>query len=331
MRRAEFVCCCNWPLSQFFCSDDLAKHTACPSSAFPHRPLPISVLNKLTLKPQFDQFLVRSDELELEKVQLLEEIDKRAKMSDKFNEMCGHTICKLQELQVWYRTKVDTECQNLKEEVQMLINEEGRRLTEFESMTQDLLPKNVNQSILDLRKKLLSMKSDKFLNFKFAKSLQVLVSEYRNGMNAKKIISENKNIQEFRATAGRYTKKLKEAKLKGASSISNLEAQITTATLCCCLPFCLCWPLVGFWQAMNRDNLESGCGCDIIQGTYLCLLPTLLCCLGAAINRRTYMQRVGIKTNFLVDLSFFSMHIWNTCLVCQEAEIAKTYHLRRYD
>lgn len=305
-RKAEFVCCCNWPLNQLLCPDDLTKHQACPSSALPHHVLPISFLDKLTTKEQFDRFRQSLAIIKQAKTQLNQKISKFDALSDKFGEACDEVILKFQELRGSYRAKIEAKSRLLKESVQAFINEEERRIAEPEYLIRDSLSNDIDQRMSDIKGVLSTMKKkEKKFVMSSLKSWKAHITHCQDG----KTVDFGKML-----------------KRDWKDEIFNLEAQITAVALCCCLPLSLCWPLVGLWQAVNNDR--STCFCDICEGTFVCLLPTLLCCLGAAINRSRYMRGLGVKTSFLLDLSLFSMHIWNACLICQERSLGEAYWRR---
>lgn len=291
--------------------------------------MPLSCLNTFTSKQLFDQFLVRSDRLEQVKLRLGEEISKNDKLGDQFDEICEEAIRKIQDIHRAYRAKIHFECQSLKEKVKFSITETEKMIVSPEYVTQDDLAtfcwSYIIKQIGDFETTSLSAmrKKEKYHMRQFRTCLNSLLRCVQEECSPIAFFNAEMELRQyqFRATTTEYSKKMLET-----ASLSNLPSQIMTATLCCCAPFCLCWPLVGLWQAMNNDNLDkTWCGCDIFAGAYICILPTLFCCVGAALNRSAYMQKAGLKTSFLVDLSLFSMHIWNACLVCQETEVQKAH------
>lgn len=101
----------------------------------------------------------------------------------------------------------------------------------------------------------------------------------------------------------------------------DLVSRIDADSLMCGLPYCLCWPLVGFAQRNTDVEMDDGI-------TFL--LPTVLCCVGAAINRTRLRQRRRVQGSFLIDLTLYFLGVWNACLVAQEKDTRGMAHAHFY-
>lgn len=313
IRGAEFVCCCSWPLNQLFCLEDLTKHIAVPSSTFPHRPMPISSLETIKSKGQFHDLVRHYQGLDRLKGKFAEMISETAKLSNKLDEAFDQAIIRIQELRTVYKSQLDLECRNWNDKMQISLMEVDKKIAEPNYVVQGALANHCWNFIYmggttELLPELILLKKERKLFIRY-------FDDKHNALIA--------NCQ-ARLTNNSIAKiSVKALTQKYVGSIANLNEQIRFTTLCCCLPLCLCWPLVGLWQAVNFSNLDDGC-CSIIPASFRCLLPTCLCCVGAALNRRFLMKWAGVKTtSFLEELSLYSMHIWNACLVCQEAEVVR--------
>lgn len=287
--------------------------------------MPISCIGTISSQQFFEQFHSRSNRFERVKTKLKEKVNKIAKLSDKFDEVCEEAIRRIQDFQRVYRAKLQSEWQILKGKVEISIAETEKKLVNPEYVTQDELANSywefINEPVGDFKAKSISTmrKKEKDFVMQFQNRLYRLITIFQEGQKDRIAANADIILEELELNPTTVKKIKKREAAQKVASLSNLASQIMTATLICYVPFCFCWPLVGLWQAVNRERLDpSLCGCHIWTGIYTCCLPTFLCCVGAALNRRAFMLSAGLETNFLLELSLFSMHVWNACLVCQE-------------
>lgn len=407
---SEFVCLCQFPLTNHLCKDHTGSHVQKTSLAFPHRISPLVIINDLTTKDRFEAHLKKLWKFELTKQSLREFCDRVNRWGEEMREVGDRAIEVFQTYRPAYQQTVDAASQNLVNQAEHLLQEIPKILDnpgyfpqddltlscwEYISDQTDVLAPRFQQQVdcemmlrefrttvevlgnelkewnigrerrekeemmrrvavfeglnRDLQGKLEEMNQLRDVNRQKEKT----EAELRTALAAKdvQIQEQKRSLEELRKSRQQELDLLDmehqaeladiqsglqgeraeiERQWQGLLQMDqtwwpDLVSRINVDTLICSIPYCVLWPLVGFTQ---RHTLES------MDDPLTCLLPTVLCCIGAAINRSRLRQRHGIQGSFLIDLTLYSLGVWNSCLLAQERdarnnESARAYFYRR--
>lgn len=338
---AVSICLCNWPIKQLFCPEDLPKHKATPSASFPHRDMPVALLDVLNTKEDFDVFLRRVQRFESVKHDLGEKIVKANEWARGLDLICEQAINKIREFHANNRQKLEVYCRDLTEQVNVAMKELERIMKEPGSEAYDALVASCwkfiseqstnfapelnlegeSEGFMRAARKKIGELSNELGNVRFEKWIMPRPAE------AAKPIIPNPGEFALAITSGGISSwlprdKSARAYASGPNSdwLSSLHSKISLCTLLCCLPMFMCWPIVGLCQSRDYYSTRPATFSTKIKSLILCLLPTLTCCFGAAINRTRQRRDSLIEGSFLLDLSFYCLGVWNTCLLLQEMD-----------
>lgn len=403
---ADCVCLCRYPPSQYLCNNDLQNHMLKLNSPFPHRFMPISMLEFLKTQENFDACLRQHSNFERMKHELSEVVARADARSDQLNETCDLAINTIQAFRPFYQQVIYNSGQSLKDQVNWVVEEISRMLQAPGSLPQNdlaascwnyvsgqtdrLIPRFVLNEDPDalLREYRLSVDSlvqglsdqtigrERRETEEMGRKLVAADSAVRD-LNAQiaemgqlqgVIVQKEKTVEELRTTLAAYDVRLQhlnntlqevrkaqeneldQVELEHQSELASIQAgligereeldrqwrellghdqawwpdlvsRINADTILCCVPYCLLWPMVGFAQRNTDVEMD-----DVM--TFL--LPTLLCCVGAAINRTRLRQRRRVQGSFLIDLSLYFLGVWNACLLEQERDTRGMAHAHFY-
>jgi len=320
---AEFICLCRWPLDHFFCKADISTHVAELNTGFSHRQMPIIHLKTLTSKEEFDLLLLRWERFDTVKTVLSERVERANGWRDPLPQQASE---ELQTLRASNMLKLEAYCQSLAGQVSSAMQEITLVLEDPNHEIQGTLGISCWEFICE---RTASFEP----RFTLEGDLESFQAELEYATRETEVTTHRERQLKAEEEAKQQRQAIRAAKWNKCKfccmkTYLYLRKQVcwplmktgrfqypTPCQMLCFIPM-LHWGVVGLCQSMEYVKTNDH-ECDS-RAVFMCLLPSLCFCFGAAYNRS--WLRGGYDRECLRDLFLFSLHIWNACLV--DVEVA---------